>query len=186
MPVIDKDGADRREFRVSKTGLNPFGGRRQALNMVKSELTAPVGPNMAGLDYSIEDRDDHYAVSVEKRELRAGPRGLAVARGMVGSGKKGKGRGREKGKGTSVALDNIEDQMHSVNKPTKRSSGKNGEGEGGSFDLQSRLNTLYTVPELRREARRNGVYVTQNMRKDDIIEKFANEAPFKARRLTGR
>jgi len=183
MPIIDKKiGLDKEEYKVSKKGLDPFGAERQALDLIRMERSAPMGPNTAGLDYGIEDRGDYYKVTVESEELTAGPRGIAKARGMVGSGKQGKGQGETDPRGLNVA----EDAILSADKPQSQSSGMDGEGETGSFDLQSRLNSLYTVPELRREARRAGVYVSTTMRKDEIIEQMARRAPLRARRLAGR
>lgn len=179
MPIIDRDiGVDKKKYKVSKEGLDPFGAQRQAMRMVRSELDAPMGPNIAGLDYGVEDRGDYYEITVEEREHRAGPRGIARARDAVGRA--------PDNKGTDRAEDILDDKMHYVDRPGKRSSGMDGAGEGGSFDLQSRLNNLYTVPELREEVRRAGVYVSQNARKDDIIRALANEAPYRARQMTGR
>jgi hypothetical protein len=57
---------------------------------------------------------------------------------------------------------------------------------GGSFDLQSQLDTLYSAPELRDRARRAGVYTSNTMDKRRIIEAIERQDPVLARRLAGR
>jgi hypothetical protein len=57
---------------------------------------------------------------------------------------------------------------------------------GGSFDLQSQLNALYSAPELRDKARRAGVYTGNTMDKRRIIKAIERQDPVLARRLAGR
>jgi len=177
MPIKDKDiGFDKKLVKVSKNGLDPFAAKQQALNLVRRELPAPMPPNAGDIEYDVHDRGDYYEVTVQAKERRAGPKGLARARGMIGRGAQDKGQGQGPPDNLSIPFDGA-DEMLSVDEPW---------GPRDSFDLQGQLNSLYSALELRDIARQNGVYVPNTMDKRRLVTAIMDRDPHLARQLADR
>lgn len=157
--------------RVSKSHLDPFGARRQAIDHVRSRRGPSAPPNVTGFEYEARDEGDAIEVTVRGMRQRAGPGRVPPGLQRRSDDRPGRGPPDDGDFGVGV-----EEEVLRVRGPPDR----------GDFDISSRLDKMYTKPELMREARRHGVHVRPNAGKREIREELVRQAPLAAQRLVGR
>jgi len=157
--------AKRESFKVAKQGLDPFGAKKQAVDLVRRRRAIATGPNTTDINYEVQERGNHFEVTVESSSrgthLPSVSRGRGKAKGRAKNADRGKRKGQDKGKrkGQNKPKQNNgkpeSDKFLSVNDSPSSIIRADGPDTGGlqvgpeTLDIDGQLTATYNKSELR-------------------------------------